>query len=114
MKLSKYSDSGAIHRNGITATSSVIWVVVASSITEATIASPNHRTRRRSVGGGAGSSDGASDGRSDGGVAGRGAERPTTMASSAHPPQQTANRTKPADHTQPWTASGSRGSSRNG
>ena len=45
MNVSRYSDSGMTHRNGITATSVQTWLVVANSVIEAKAGKVTHRTR---------------------------------------------------------------------
>ena len=45
MNENRYSVSGKTHRNGTFATSRHTWFVVASNITEAAIANPNHMIR---------------------------------------------------------------------
>ena len=75
----------------MTATSSEIWLVIASSSTEATMASVNHRSAAAGD-----PADGCPEVRCV--TAGRGALRPT---STAVPAQPSANSRKPADHAQP-------------
>jgi hypothetical protein len=77
----------------MTATSSEIWLVIASRSTEAIMARKNHRARRPRVGGRL--SLGTAEAR---GLSARTGARPARIAA---PPQLRANSRKPPDHSQP-------------
>src|SRR3954469_5329569 len=51
MKVTKYKLSGTTHKNGITATSEVTWLVVASSARDAHAGNPTQRNRSRTEAG---------------------------------------------------------------
>src|SRR5262245_17279321 len=109
MKVTRYRASGTIHRKGMTATSRHTRLVVASSITEGTIASPNHNPTRFHERPSSGSHVAVPQGLT--GAASGTARRHIATAQTPH------SRAKPRnmpDHSQDWAKIENAGSTTNG
>src|SRR5271170_4340983 len=95
--------SGSTHKNGTTATCWQIWLVVASSMTEGTVASAIHRMRVARAG--AGTTVAIDSSASAGG---------SLLMPRAHSATPAANKTKSIDHEIDCALKLSAGSTRNG